>query len=882
MAELPTFSLGGQRMLVDRALNVVRRDAEKVRKHLKRRSQQNAYHAGRQRPLWRKSVLYEAYTGNGPICHPEAIFRHLMSRTEFKDYRHIWVLNDLDEHEAFVREFKINRNVAFVVRDTKEYFHALGRVEYLINNQTFPAPFAKRKNQKYLNTWHGTPLKKMGYDRPAGAAEVRNTIRNFLQADYLLSPNPYTTDVMYRSAYKLDGIYNGEILEYGSPRVDLQRTDSTRRRQIILDLRARGVEIDPDKKMLLYAPTWKGMFFHQAAAESDSLKSFIAELKAELQSEVQIFLKVHQSVFASLKDDPELSGVLIPNDVPSNAVLGVVDGLIADYSSIFFDYLASQKPIYFYVPDLEAYVKNIGIYGDFADLPGEKSTTVKGLANASDRDFVKYDESPWIDSVYKEAVQKFASLEDFAASQRVVDHVFLQRRTPERIRDIGKTDKTRILISAGGFRPNGMTMSCLNLLANLDSERYDATLLVATFQDELRKELLERVPEHVRVMMYTGGYLGSSGGNWSDLQSLKKKMISTDAHEWSERDRNVVKTDWQRSFGTAEFDYVIDFSGYGAYWARLLAEANVHKKLIWQHNDLRAEWESYLAGQRQGAEGLRSVFQTYPHYDYLVSVSPALMDVNKANLEQYAGNAEFVSVRNSLDISKLSEARTLADASKSGTVELSGDFTLVELLDRAAAAFSWNQIETYVTRGKIIDELIDQDPETFTFVTAGRLSPEKNHERLIRAFHIVWKKHPHVRLVIMGSGPLQAELAALIRGLGLEQWVRLPGQVKIPFVVMNEADCFVLSSDHEGQPMVILEAKYFGLPVLTTAFSSVRGSLDPDEGLIVERDVQALADGMIRALADEIPVKEFDVEAYDETVLQEFCTLIPEVDRGLR
>jgi len=351
-------------------------------------------------------------------------------------------------------------------------------------------------------------------------------------------------------------------------------------------------------------------------------------------------------------------------------------------------------------------------------------------------------------------------------------------------------------------------------------------------------------------------------------------MVSKEGYEWSGRDQNVITIDWQRSFGSARFDHAIDFSGYGAYWGRLLVQADVKSRLMWQHNDLKAEWKAYLAGLRPGAEGLRSMFEVYEHYDYLVSVSPALKDVNEKNLAQFSNGAQFVSVRNSLNCSRLLEARAFNEESEDERLKVSGEMSLTDLLDRAAQKFSWDVIEDRVMKGRTVNELIDSSPNVFTFVTAGRLSHEKNHARLIRAFHSVWKIHSNVRLVIMGSGPLQEELLALVRGLGLEQVVRLPGQVQIPFVVMNEADCFVLSSDYEGQPMVILEAKFFGLPILSTAFSSVAGALDEGEGLIVDRSVEGVAHGMQEAIAGNIPVKKFDAYAYNAAVLNEFKTLL--------
>ena len=115
-----------------------------------------------------------------------------------------------------------------------------------------------------------------------------------------------------------------------------------------------------------------------------------------------------------------------------------------------------------------------------------------------------------------------------------------------------------------------------------------------------------------------------------------------------------------------------------------------------------------------------------------------------------------------------------------------------------------------------------------TFVNVGRLSPEKNHARLIRAFAQVHERHPDVRLVILGGGKLEAELQELVTSLGMESHGDA-GRARSTTRTRSwpTRDCFVLSSDYEGQPMVILEARTLGLPVVTTAFSSVGDSVPP-------------------------------------------------------
>lgn len=101
------------------------------------------------------------------------------------------------------------------------------------------------------------------------------------------------------------------------------------------------------------------------------------------------------------------------------------------------------------------------------------------------------------------------------------------------------------------------------------------------------------------------------------------------------------------------------------------------------------------------------------------------------------------------------------------------------------------------------------------FVNVGRLSPEKNHHKLLVQFASVVKKKSNVKLVLIGSGELQDKLNELIKDLKIGDSVRIIARTSNPFVYMKNAVSFVMSSDFEGLPNVLLEAMTLGVPCIS-------------------------------------------------------------------
>jgi glycosyltransferase involved in cell wall biosynthesis len=139
----------------------------------------------------------------------------------------------------------------------------------------------------------------------------------------------------------------------------------------------------------------------------------------------------------------------------------------------------------------------------------------------------------------------------------------------------------------------------------------------------------------------------------------------------------------------------------------------------------------------------------------------------------------------------------------------------------------------------------------FVFGSVGRLVELKNHALLLRAFAAVARSAPQARLVIVGDGPLHAELVALAASLGIAGRVLLTGFREDSRTLMGAFDVYVQSSDTEGYSVALLEAAAAGLPIVATDVGGNSAIVTQDSnGLLVPaRDAAALARAM-QAMSD--------------------------------
>lgn len=316
-----------------------------------------------------KKVFFITFSGRGYSDSPKAMYEYMMKAPEYKDYKFVWSFR---EPERF--EFLKNERTEVVKYRSKAENKALRTSKYWISNYRMLDHQHPKKNQVYVQCWHGTPLKRLGYDLSASdnAMNSMQEIRQKYRTDaakfsYLVSPSPFTTKVFATAWNLVETGQTDKIIEEGYPRND-RLINATP--EEVKKLR-QNLWVD-DKKVILYAPTWRDNQHTSGTGYTYKTEVDFDKLRDELGDEYVILFRAHYLVANSFDFD-KYKGFVV--DVSSysdiNELYLAADILITDYSSVFFDYSNLGKPIIFYMYDLEQYAGELrGFYISLDELPG--------------------------------------------------------------------------------------------------------------------------------------------------------------------------------------------------------------------------------------------------------------------------------------------------------------------------------------------------------------------------------------------------------------------------------------------------------------------------------------------------------------------------------
>lgn len=321
-------------------------------------------------------ILFESFHGSTISDSPFYILKELLASEEKNKFTIYYSTLDAahDKHNKLFQEMNIPAKLVKI--NSYKYVRLLATAKYLINNSSFPVYFIRRQEQNYLQTWHGTPLKTLGKQMRLGIESMHNVQHNFLQANYMMHPNEFTKDVIMRD-YNLESLYTGKVILNGYPRNTIflnQEKAETIRKELGLQ----------DKTVYAYMPTWRGASNHTISQQgfANDIKKLFTHLDKNFKDNQILYVNFHPI----LKDSIKLEGYKhikeFPTTVENYEFLNSADVLITDYSSVFFDFSITGKPIILYMYDYDEYMSERGMYLDIKSLPFTQIYDMETLTHA--------------------------------------------------------------------------------------------------------------------------------------------------------------------------------------------------------------------------------------------------------------------------------------------------------------------------------------------------------------------------------------------------------------------------------------------------------------------------------------------------------------------
>lgn len=440
--------------------------------------------------LKEKQVLFESFHGKDVSDSSLAILKEFLKMEESKQFDIYFATNDKKRDQKFIDS--IGLKVKLVDITQFRYVKVLATSKYLINNSSFPAYFIRRKEQIYLQTWHGTPLKTLGKKMRFGIESMYNVQHNFLHANYIMFPNEFTKRVIMED-YNLESLYTGKVVMNGYPRNSIFMNQE--KAEEIRDQLG-----NTQYTTMAYMPTWRGQSNHDVDTSdySKEVNELLQYLDADLKDDQKLYVNFHPIVQKFVKLDNYKHIYPFPSGVDKYEFLNSVDALITDYSSVFFDYSITRKPIILYMYDYEEYMHDRGMYFDIKELPFRKIYKREELKECLVNETFRED-SYENDESY---VQKYIQYDSIDAAKNMAELVFHGTNENDMpIVDYGfnKKIQRRVL-----YYPDVKTPQALDTIARTADKGRDVVILEKRFfNPELSSYLHDNYPDDFEYIFIT-------------------------------------------------------------------------------------------------------------------------------------------------------------------------------------------------------------------------------------------------------------------------------------------------------------------------------------------------------------------------------------------
>lgn len=361
-------------------------------------------------------LLFESSNGRNYTGNPRYVYEEILNQGLDKELKCVWVFMHPEEVKIPGNAIKVKRSFF------KFLYYAIVSGTWVFDSRHLYY-LKKNKKTKYIQTWHGTPLKKLGLDMDyidmSGNQDIQKYhdefTKNSKDWQYLISQNSYSSEI-FRRAFAFDG----EMLEIGYPRNDILFSKDNP--EDIASIKDK-FNIPKDKKIILYAPTWRDNEYHQKGEYKFATEMDFDQMHKELSNDYVLIVKFHYLVKENI-DWSKYDDFVIECDAnwDIQELYLASDILITDYSSVMFDYAILRRPMLFFTYDLEFYKDSLrDFYFDmFEEVPGplveNTHDLIDEIKNLNDEDYeLKYGKK------YDDFQKKYNEFDKGTASRTIIE-----------------------------------------------------------------------------------------------------------------------------------------------------------------------------------------------------------------------------------------------------------------------------------------------------------------------------------------------------------------------------------------------------------------------------------------------------------------------------
>ncbi len=432
-------------------------------------------------PIDNELVLLEGGQGSNINGNMFAMLKELKTNPRWKNYKCAFVVTaDTIEKAKKRMEFYGFSDVILSIRNSNDYLKHLATAKYVMTDNSFPPYFNKRDEQIFFNTWHGTPLKTLGKANKSSLASLGNVQKNYLMSDYALFPNEFTRNV-FMDDYYLRNIFKGKSLIANYPRnyifYDAAAGEAMKKKL--------GYE---GKKIYAYMPTWRdAASAKQRAASIRETEAILREFDEKLDDSSVLLVNLHFLLSSEINCEGYKHVEYFNGDYDTYEVLNACDGLITDYSSVFFDYAITGKKVILFAYDKEKYLSTRGTYMPFENLPFPIVETVSDVISEMQTSY----------TIPQEFLDEYCPNGSFDCCEKLFEMLVTGESNVYKIEDNVSENKKTCLVY-GGVLP-GVFFESLKIYKNNNPD-YNYVVAYRRSLSQAKKERMDEIDPTISLL----------------------------------------------------------------------------------------------------------------------------------------------------------------------------------------------------------------------------------------------------------------------------------------------------------------------------------------------------------------------------------------------